>query len=326
MKNIYGNDYLCATLGNMVKSGRTAHTVLFYGEKGLGKKLMSRFYTELLLCENPENGRPCGICTTCHNVEHGFHPDILYVQTSGKLGGYSVETARSICSDAFIKPNNSSGRKIYIFRDCHNMDARTQNTLLKIIEEPPDYAYFIFTSESKSDFLPTIISRCVCFGLSACTEEQAKSALSENGFNEPEISQAVECFHGNIGMCIDYLSDDKLRLTVNLTKSIADSIIRKDEYNLNTLLFSLGKERSDVRNTLSLLDKLVRDAAVLGKDIDSGSIGCYRDGAVKLSSMLTVYQAARIHKSIEKAWHTIELNVNIPLVLASLSGEIMNCL
>lgn len=326
MKKIYGNDYLRATLANMVKNGRAAHTVLFYGEKGSGRKLMAQYYTQLLLCENPENGNPCGVCSACENAEKGIHPDITYAETSGKLGGYSVDTARSVCSDAFIKPNNSSGRKIYIFRDCHNMDSRTQNTLLKIVEEPPDYAYFIFTSESKSDFLPTIISRCVCFGVSPCTEEQTKAALAENGFSPAEISEAIECFHGNIGRCIDYLTDEKLRQTVNLTKSLTDSIIRRDEYSLNSVMFSLGKERTDVRNTLSLLDKLVRDAAVLEKNPDARTIGCWRDGAVRLSSMLTAWQAAKIHRSIEKAWGSIEFNVNIPLVLTALSGEIINCL
>lgn len=326
MKNIYGNDYLRETLANMVRSGRTAHTVLFYGEKGSGRKLMARFYTELLLCENPSDGKPCGVCNACLNSEKGIHPDVTYVETSGKLGGYSVETARSVCSDAFIRPNNSSGRKIYIFRDCHNMDARTQNTLLKIIEEPPDYAYFIFTSESKSDFLPTIISRCVCFGLSLCTVEQTRAALAENGFAEPDISSAVDCFHGNIGRCIEYLSDEKLRKTVDLTKTITDSIIKKDEYALNAAFFALGKERADVRNTLSLLDKLMRDAAVLGKDSGAAAIGCWREGAVRLSSMITAYQAEKIHRCIEKAWSAVEFNVNIPLALAALSGEIINCL
>lgn len=326
MEKIYGNEYLLGTLSSMVSSGRTAHSVLFYGEKGSGRKLMARYYTQLLLCTAPTEGKPCGVCNACRNAEALSHPDVIYAEKSGKLGGYSVDTARKVCSDAFVKPNNSSGRKIYIFADCHNMDTRTQNTLLKIIEEPPDYAYFIFTSESKSDFLPTIISRCVCFGLSPCTEEQTEAALRERGFADGDISAAVGAFHGNIGMCIDYLTDENLRRIVNLTKSIADSIIRKDEYALNVALFTLGKERTDVRNTLSLLDRLIRDAAVLGKDSSARTIGCYRDGAVRLSSMLTVYQAARIHRFIEKAWSGVEFNINIPLALAALSGEIMSCL
>lgn len=322
MKKIYGNNLLISNLCNMKKFGRTAHTMLFYGEKGTGKKLFADFYASLLMCSNLVNDMPCGMCSVCRNIQSGTHPDVIYAETSGKLGGYSVDTARKICSDAFIKPNNDTGCKVYIFRDCHNMDIRTQNTLLKIIEEPPEYAYFIFTSETKADFLPTIISRCVCFGVSPCTEEQAENALMENNFSPADIKNAVKCFHGNIGMCTEYINNENLRRQVDLTKQLADSIIKKDEYALDTALFTLNKNRNDVRTVLSMLDNLIRDSAVLIQDSQAKNIGCYRDGAVKLSYMITSRQAEKIHNSIERAWHTVECNVNIPLALSALCAEI----
>ena len=322
MKKIYGNEYLLGTLSNMINTGRTAHTVLFYGEKGSGRKLMAGYYTQLLLCESPENGRPCGKCRSCRNAEEGIHPDIIYARTSGKLGGYSVTEAKNICSDAFIKPNNASGRKIYIFRDCVNMDARTQNTLLKIIEEPPEYAYFIFTAGSKNDFLPTIISRCVCFGVSVCTEEEAGDALICSGYSKAEADSAVSCFHGNIGMCLNYVSDENLRRLVDLTKSLSDSIIRKDEYMLNAAVYSAGRERDDLRLVLSMLDKLIRDAAVLSKDSKAKTIGVFREGAERLSEMLTSGQALQMHRSIERAWHAVECNIGMPLAMAAMCAEL----
>lgn len=295
---------------------------MFYGEKGSGKKLMADFYTKLLLCEAPDDEGPCGKCASCRNAASGIHPDVTYVEHSGKLGGFSVETARAVISDAYIKPNNNSGRKIYIFADCHNMDQRTQNTLLKLIEEPPDYAFFIFTAGSKSEFLPTIISRCVCLGTTVCSPEEAAQSLIESGFSPDEAKRAVECFHGNIGMCMSYLLDESLRKQVDLTKSLADSIIRKDEYALNAALFSVGRERSDMRTVLSMLDKLIRDAAVLNKCRDAEDIGCFREGAERLSSMLTVSQSVRIHRCIEKAWSAVESNVSAPLVMTALCAEI----
>lgn len=324
MKKIYGNDYLLSTLENMVRRDKAAHAVLFYGEKGSGKKLFAKYYTKLLLCESPVDGRPCGGCTACKNVESGFHPDVIYPEKSGKLGGYSVETAGSVASDAFIKPNNKSGRKVYIFADCRNFDSRPQNKLLKLIEEPPDYAYFIFTAESKSVFLPTIISRCVCFGTSVCTEDQAKQALADEGYSQEDIRSAVSCFHGNIGMCRSYLFDDALRRKVDLTKTLADSIIRRDEYAMNSAFYTVAKDRNDVCEVFSMLDKLIRDAVVLKNVPESQAIGCFGDGAKKLSDRLAVYQAAKLHRHIEKARSAVESNVNIPLVLAALCAEIIS--
>jgi DNA polymerase-3 subunit delta' len=322
MKKIYGNDQLLKTMNSMILNDRAAHSLLLYGEKGCGKKLIARYYTELLLCEHPTDDGPCGVCTSCRNVEKDIHPDVIYPEKTGKLGGYSVDTARQIISDAFIKPNNNSGRKIYIFRDCHNLDIRTQNTLLKIVEEPPDYAYFIFTAEAKTEFLPTIISRCVCLAAYIASQEDSENALADEGFKPEEIQKAVECFHGNIGLCRDFILDESLRKQVDLTKSLADSIIRKDEYSLNAAFSSAGKERFEVKTVLMLLDKLVRDAAVLGENKEAKLIGCSRQSAERLAGLITAWQAVRIHRYIERSWAAIEANAGIPLALTALSAEI----
>lgn len=326
MKKIYGNQYLLGTLNNMRKSGRLAQSVIFYGEKGSGRKLMADYYTSQLLCESPVNGVPCGKCSACRNVAAGFHPDVTYVPTEGKLEGYSVRIARSVNSDASIKPNNNTARKVYIFRDCRNMNTQAQNALLKLIEEPPSYAYFIFTAESKNEFLPTIISRCVCFGVSVCTEEEAEASLIESGFSREETAEAITCFHGNIGRCTDYIVNEKLRGQVDLTKRIANSIIRRDEYELNAAFYAIGNGRGDIREILTMTDRLIRDAAVLGRDRKAKTIGCFKDAAEKLSGMITIYQAMNIHDVIERAWRAVEANVSAPLVMAGICAEIMQIL
>lgn len=317
---IYGNKQLISSLENMVNLGKTAKTVLFFGEKGSGRKTLADYYCRLLLCENRQDGKPCGVCKACKNIESRVHPDIIFAQTSGKLGGYSVETAKHICSDAFIKPNNSD-KKIYIFSDCHAMDVRTQNTLLKIIEEPPEHAFFIFTSESKNDFLPTIISRCSSFGVTPCSEEDCRKALSERGFTDNQADSAISAFHGNIGRCIDFISDEKLQKSVELTKAVVNSIINNDEYSLLTALNTLGRDRDAVKETLTLLDRQMRDcAAVLSGNKEK--IGCYPEGAYRLSDVITVSQAVKIHKCLNQTWQAVETNANMPLILTALCAEI----
>lgn len=323
MKKIYGNKYLLSTLNNMRKNNRLAQSVIFYGEKGSGKKLFADYYASLLLCESPDDNGPCGKCPACRNVNSGSHPDVYHVASEGKLEGYTVKIAREVSKDVFIKPNNNTARKIYIFRDCHNITVQAQNAMLKLIEEPPPYACFIFTAESKSEFLPTIISRCVCFGVSVCTEEEAAHSLTDSGFGKEEISAAINCFHGNIGRCTGYILDDNVRKQVDLTKRITNSIIRKDEYELNAAFFTLGNNRNDIHEILSMIDSLIRDAAILSRDSSAGTIGCFKEASIKLSDMLTVYQAVSIHNAIEKGCRAIEANVNGSLVLAGVCADIM---
>ena len=59
MKKIYGNRALLDILAGMSRSGRTAHSVMICGEKGTGRKLMAKYYTQALMCEFPHEGIPC---------------------------------------------------------------------------------------------------------------------------------------------------------------------------------------------------------------------------------------------------------------------------
>lgn len=323
MKKIYGNKFLLSTLDNMRATNKLAQAVIFYGEKGSGKKLIADYYTALILCESPVGDKPCGKCRSCRNFFNGRHPDVIYVRKEGKLESFTVKTARFVSYDVSVKPNNMTDKKVYIFSDCLNVNTHTQNALLKLIEEPPPYAYFIFTADSKSEFLPTVISRCLCFASSVCSEQEAEEALLNQGFKPNDIRDAISCFHGNIGRCTEYITDEKVREQVDLTKRVANSIINRDEYYLNASFYSLSGMRSSIRELLSAVDALVRDAAVLGKNENADTIGCYREAAESLSGIITPYQAVNIHKVLNRAWKAIEANANAPLVLAGVCSEIM---
>ena len=318
---IYGNHNLIKTLEEMTEKDRTAHTVLFYGENGTGKKTIAEYYIYLLMCQNKINGKPCFNCKACHNISDDIHPDVITAEKSGKLGGYSVDTVKKICSDVFIRPNNSD-KKVYIFKDCNNMDERSQNTLLKIIEEPPEYAYFIFTAESKSKFLPTVLSRCISFGVSPCTDEECKTALSEHGLNESQIKTAVECFHGNIGMCLDFTENENLKELVNTVRLATDSLISKDEYSFACSLNKVAKERENIKTVLTMLDRIIGDSVIMNYDKNIHLSGCYPEGAEKLSGILTLNSGNTIHEIIEKCWKAVSANVNTALSLSAMCGEI----
>ena len=326
MKTIYGNQTLLASLGNMALRKRSPQSIIFCGDKGCGKKTIAAYYAAQLMCSDlTETGAPCGKCRNCKLVFSGTHPDITYVPTSGKSETYSVKTIRAVKQDAFVRPNNNSDIKVYIMADCQNLSQEVQNTMLKIIEEPPEYCCFIFTAVNRYEFLPTILSRCVTFSVMPCTEQEAAAALAEeNDFSPDEIRQAVGCFHGNIGLCTQYVVDESLRKKVDLTKRLADSIIRKDEYRLNADVYSIGSGKDDLRTVMSMLDNLVRDCAVLSEMSEPKLTGCCHDAAKRLSGIISPGQASSIHYAARDAWNAIERNVSAPVVMAALCADIIS--
>lgn len=315
---IYGNDLVISTFQNMSQKKRMAHSFLIYGESGLGKKRMADYLAMMLVCEN-EN-KPCGECRACRNALSHSHPDIIYAEHSGKLGGFSVDTIRSICSDAYIKPNNTD-RKIYMFTDADNITVQAQNSLLKLIEEPPSYAYFIFTASDRNIILETIRSRIISLSASEVSREDTVSALTENGISQNEAEAAADIFRGNIGRSLEYLQSDGLRASVDLTKRITDCIINRDEYGTLRWLTEASSDKQVLKSVLGMFDRIIRDALASRYSPDSIT-GCYKDGARSLSAGLTVTACEKMHRAVDRAYSLIDKNVNIKLIVSALCGEL----
>ena len=136
--------------------GRLSHAVILTGE---GDKVQAaRYIAAAHLCR-ADSGRPCLQCNACRKVLDRIHPDVTEVQDNERKE-LPVETIRALRQDAYIRPNEGE-RKVYLFTDCAQLNERDQNVLLKIVEEGPPYAAFVFCADAVHALLPTICSRCV---------------------------------------------------------------------------------------------------------------------------------------------------------------------
>lgn len=323
---LYSKDGVTNAVASMKKNDRMAHGFLLQGEKGAGKKTTALYIAKTLMCENVTDGVPCGSCRHCRRIEQGTHPDVIIPERSGKLMIYNVETIERMYEDAYVMPNDCDC-KVYILPDCENIQERTQNMMLKLIEEPPSHAYFIFTAADKNVFLPTIISRVITFGVPECKEDECRKALGElEKYTTEQIDEAVSVFHGNIGCCIEYLEGNSCAEEVKLCRGIIDGIISGDEYALYKALYDIGENREKIRNVLTLADKVIRDVCIIrleGRD-KAELTGCYRNGAELLSDRLSFKKAENIHDILlQNIWYCSS-NVNVSAAMAALSGALMS--
>jgi len=136
--------------------GSLSHALLLTGS---GPRLeLARYAAAALECE-AEGSRPCGVCRACRKVEEDIHPDVITVRDD-EHKNVGVAVIREMRSDAYIRPNEGR-RKVYIFPDCALLTEQDQNVLLKIVEEGPPYAAFLFCAENPAGVLQTLRSRCV---------------------------------------------------------------------------------------------------------------------------------------------------------------------
>ena len=149
------NSILAAPVRRAADEHRLSHAVILTGRGDL--TAAARFLAAAHVCEGEH--KPCLTCRHCRKALEGVHPDVISVQDT-EHKELTVEAVRALRKDVYIRPNEAE-RKVYIIADCRQLNERDQNVLLKIVEEGPPYAAFIFCADSPAALLETIRSRCV---------------------------------------------------------------------------------------------------------------------------------------------------------------------
>ena len=168
---LLGNHRLKDNLTRSLRRDRISHFYLISGPEGSGKHTLARLLTAAILCRDED--RPCGRCGPCRKVLEGNHPDVITVDDPDHRT-VAVRIVREAREDVFIRPNEAD-HKIYIFPQ--ELGIEGQNTLLKILEEPPKYGVFILLTDNPDKLLPTVRSRCTELALQALDEDALSQAL-----------------------------------------------------------------------------------------------------------------------------------------------------
>ena len=170
---LLGNERLKENLTRSLKKGHISHFYLISGPEGSGKHTLAHLLAAAILCQSKEP--PCMSCHVCRRVLEDIHPDVIWVEDKDKKT-VTVDLMRQARADAFIRPNEAA-YKIYVIPRAQDMRLEAQNALLKILEEPPEYAVFLLLADNPNKMLPTIRSRCTALNLNALPEETLRSAL-----------------------------------------------------------------------------------------------------------------------------------------------------
>lgn len=170
---------------------RLAHTYLFVGMDGIGKRAFARKFAQCLMCERhtAEDFDACGVCGGCKQVLAGTHPDLFIVGCpEGKreipidtfLGPADKRGKSGLCYDLSHTPM-AGGRKIALICDAERLNDESANALLKTLEEPPPHSLIILIATHIDSILPTIRSRCQVLRFSPLSTASVAELLLKNG-------------------------------------------------------------------------------------------------------------------------------------------------
>ncbi len=257
-----GNKRLKDQISALIDNGRLPHAIIIEGETGLGKRTLAREIAAGLVCRGEE--KPCYSCSQCKKCVEKCHPDIYEYSAEGGPRSFHVDVIRDVKNDVYVSPNEAP-YKVYILGNCQCMSESAQNAILKVLEEPPEYAVFILTVDSKASLLPTVISRSAVFSVSEVDNslgaDYITKALESADYNTALSS--VSAWNGNIGKAIESLNDGKIFKSVEIAGNICYALMKENEFDLMCACGEFEKNRQLLINVCEHLGYIFRDSLML---------------------------------------------------------------
>ena len=236
---LLGNERLKENLTGSLSRGRVSHFYLISGPEGSGKHTLAKLLAAAILCQRED--KPCGVCTPCRKVMEGNHPDFITV-VDPEHKNVAVKIVREIREDVFIRPNESD-YKIYLFPQ--ELGIEGQNTLLKILEEPPKHGVFILLVDTPEKLLPTVRSRCTELSLTGLSPDIMGKQLRQDFPNA-----SIEDIRGVIARSGGFLGQARKILEEGdaispQTEGFAESFSKRDALGLAQVLVPMQKWKRD---------------------------------------------------------------------------------
>ncbi len=218
-------------VGSVLKgaAARPTGTYLFVGSPGVGKRNAARVFAAALICPDA-----CGECNTCRRVLAGLHPDVTILQPEGYT--FPVEVLRATAQAASQTPIEADHR-VFIIQEADRIPERSQNALLKALEEPNRSVIWILLAHAVQPFLPTILSRCQIVDFPPIAEESMLGLLRDQfALDGSEAQRLVRISRGDLNAAAQLAGDSNavrvrtkaIQLAANTRMSVSEALSGAD--------------------------------------------------------------------------------------------------
>jgi DNA polymerase III subunit delta' len=233
-----GNPETIHRLREMLARDRFPHAVILSGAEGSGKYTLALMLARTMNClEQPlTDGLPdfCGHCSNCTRIAQSAdldsrfaeavearenmrdadkketrlfvqtHPDVLIIPPDPPQMMIKVDQVRHVIQTIYYRPGEARER-VYIFTGSAFMK-EAANSLLKVLEEPPDFATIFLLTENAGELLPTIRSRSMTFNLGALdpADIEVRLAKLRPDWKAPQRALVARLSEGAIGRAVSF--------------------------------------------------------------------------------------------------------------------------
>ncbi|MFO7807658.1 MAG: hypothetical protein R6V40_04550 [Candidatus Moraniibacteriota bacterium] len=170
------NRKIIKNLINTISKEKFSGSFLFSGPSGTGK--------EDAAAEVIQEINQTGY--SLERLTEGFHPDIIFIspeiekkKNKKRAKDISIEQMKPKLKQAEYF-NYQAPKKFFVIKRAEKMTAGASNSLLKIMEEPPDNCVFFLITSFEDRILDTIYSRCGKINFPLLNNEKVTKILEDN--------------------------------------------------------------------------------------------------------------------------------------------------
>ena len=219
-QDFLGNPATVTHLRESIRAQRFPHSLILAGPAGAGKYTLALMLAQAVNCleVSESDGLPdfCGQCSNCTRIALSAnldalvaeavdarddlretdkketriliqtHPDLLVVPPDPPQLLIKMGQVRQAIHVAYYRPPVEAMRTFTIFTSSAFMK-EAANSLLKVLEEPPEHTSLILLTENPQELLPTIRSRAVVHRLGALPVPELEALLARR---RPQLKSA----------------------------------------------------------------------------------------------------------------------------------------
>ena len=331
-----GNPETVRRLREMLARNRFPHAVILSGARGAGKYTLALMLARAMNCLEPpitggtdSDGLPdfCGRCSNCNRIAQSedldsrfaeavearenlrdtdkketrlfvqAHPDVLIIPPDPPQLMIKVDQVRHVIETIYYRPGEARER-VYIFTSSAFMK-EAANSLLKVLEEPPDFASIFLLTENPGELLPTIRSRSMIFNLGALavTEIESRLAQLRPNWNARQRALVARLSEGAIGCALSFDLESYVAARSHALIMLK-SALGGDSNNAHTELFKVTESYRSGAEGRAKIDNLVRTFYSLLEDLMF-----LQSGAAKLVRNTDILgELKKMSESADFAW------------------------
>ncbi len=363
--DIAGQHEIKRRLIQTVLENRISHARLFLGPEGSGSLPLALAYAQYISCEDRSEEDSCGVCSSCRKYSRLIHPDLHFsypffakhkddtalsfieewreaflanpylgldewrdqLDAENKQANINIAECHQIIKKLSLKPFESEYKVLLMWLPEY-LD-KEGNTLLKIIEEPPQKTLFLLVAQSQDQILNTILSRTQLIKIPRLKDGEVKEfLLGKLHLQEDHAAR------------IAYLSEGNIQTAIKLSKEESNNNFGLFTGWLRMCFGNRGMQVVDFAETASRLGrenqknflrygtKLMREVMMIlaGSDNLVHLPQNEKEFVGNFGRTVDLASAEAIVNELEKAHYHIERNANAKILFLDVSLQFIKIL